>query len=518
MDSVQLPNKFNIMENGMKASSRAGIAMTGVWLILATILAWGVWPAGAVSFDTIDVPDAPETYISAINKSGVMTGFYVVTVNSTRVAHGFTYDGSSFRWIDIPGASNTRLYGINDSGRFVGLYTVGTTMHGFVHDGVNHQTIDVPGASSTRVYGINNAGVVVGSFDDSQGTHGFVYDGVNFTTLNAFGNATTRAMGINNNGKIVGFYVTTEGTTQYNHGFVYDGTNYTAIDFPGATHTFANGVNDAGTITGYYVSSSGTSMIYHGYTSNGVSHTTLDVPGATNTGLTNISSTGRLTGFYRNSSSSTLHGCVSSVATPVNLLHYFVPAPLPRWCRYSYLTPAGFPGFTLRFTPVTSGKYAGKYRMGDWNTPGDELAVWRIVSWDLQSLFVYADSQIGDLPSPVSFSTVFPMNTPIPNPLPNETGIYWYFKTLPSLTVAAGTFKDVLLDIVLDSAYPPNAMNTALGLSVPYAVTCVTYYGRYIGELKMMDVEAQTGNINFSYQLQSTGPGGLPWLQFLLGH
>lgn len=258
-------------------------------------------------------------------------------------------------------------------------------------------------------------------------------------------------------------------------------------------------------------------MVSHGFTYDGGSPTTVDVLGATNTALTSINHTGRLTGYYRNTASSTLHGCVSSDTSSVNLLNYFIPNPLSRWCRYSYLSPAGFPGFTLRFTPITSGIYAGKYRMGDWNTPENELAVWRIVSWDQQLFYVYADSQIGDLPSPVSFSTVFPENTLYPNPLPGEEGIYWYFKALTSLTVAAGTYKDVLAFIVLDSAYPPNSMNTILGLTVPYAVTCVTYYGRSIGELKMMDVEAQTGNIRFSYQLQSTGVGGgMPGVLLLL--
>jgi hypothetical protein len=232
------------------------------------------------------------------------------------------------------------------------------------------------------------------------------------------------------------------------------------------------------------------------------------VPAAAAIGMTSISNKGRLTGYYRNSASSTLHGCVSSDTTPVNLVDYFLPNPLSRWCKYSYITPAGFPGFTLRFTPITSGPYAGKYLMGNWNSPGDELAVWRIVSWDAQAIYVYGDSQIGYLPSPVWFSTIFPQNTLVPNPLPGEEGIYWYFKIIPSLTLAAGTFNDVLIDIVLDSAYPPNSVNTALGLTVPYAVTCVTYYGPGIGELLMANVDAQTGNIVFSYQLQGTGVGG----------
>jgi hypothetical protein len=505
--AAKMAASSHVGEKGMQGKRRALAAISGVWLVLAAFLTWGVSPAAAVNFATIDFPGSPETYISGINQSGLMSGFYIEMQGTTRIAHGFTSDGANFRTINIPGASQTRAYGINDSGHFVGFYISGAT-HGFIHDGVSYQTFDAPGATNTWIYGINNHGVIAGAFQDSQGTHGFIYDGVNFTPLNASGTAPTRALGINNYGNVVGSYTTTVGTTSYFHGFLYNGVSYTPIEIPGATNTYATGINDSGTVAGYYLQGSGSTMASHGFTLTGGSLTTVDVPGATNSSLTSITPLGRLTGFYRDTASSTLHGCVSIDTTPVNLLNYFVPTPLSRWCRYSYLTPAGFPGFTLRFTPIASGPYAGKYRMGDWNTPEDELAVWRIVSWDAQALYVYGDSQIGYLPSPVWFSTTFLQNTPIPNPLPGAEGIYWYFKTIPSLTVAAGTFSDVLLDIVLDSAYGPNSMNTALGLTVPYAVTCATAYGRGIGELAMMDVEAQSGDIRFSYQLQSTGIGG----------
>jgi len=478
-----------------------------------------------VSFDTIDYPGVPATFVSSVNQSGLMSGFYMTVEGTTSIAHGYTYNGADFRIIEIPGASQTRVYGLNDSGTFVGFYITDAT-HGYIHDGVSHRPFDIPGAQHTWVYAINNQGKVAGAFQDAQGIHGFIADSsdsANYTPINASGTAPTRVLGINNDGKAVGFYLLTVGTATYAHGFVYNGVTCTPIDYPGAAHTYTAGINEAGTIAGYYLLGSGSTTTAHGFTYNypGGTPAIVDVPGATISCLTSINKQGRLTGYYRDSASTTLHGCVSgsSTTTPVNLVDYFLPNPLSRWCRYTYTNPAGFPGFTLRFTPITSGPYAGKYRMGDWHTPEDELAVWRIVSWDAQAIYVYGDSQIGYLPSPVWFSTIFPLDTPIPNPLPGEAGIYWYFKAIPSLTVAAGTFNDVLIDIVLDSAYPPNSANTALGLTVPYAVTCVTYYGRGIGELLMADVDAQTGSIMFSYQLQSTGVGGggsIPAVELLL--
>lgn len=47
---------------------------------------------------------------------------------------------------------------------------------------------------------------------------------------------------------------------------------------------------------------------------------------------------------------------------------------------YGYTQPPGIPDFTVAITAVTSGTYAGKYRMGDYRYP-DGSILWRIVSW-----------------------------------------------------------------------------------------------------------------------------------------
>jgi probable HAF family extracellular repeat protein len=509
----------------MKGKGRVLTALAGSCLILVVILSWRVFPAAAqwMSFDILDAPGGPDTYIMGINNTGHMAGYTAISQGSTRIYHGFIYDGVNFTLIDIPGATSTRVKGINDSGRFVGHYTT-EAQHGFIHDGVSYQTLDVPNAQNTRINGINNQGTVVGSFDDAQGTHGFVYDGAVFKTLN-FGylGSKTHITGINNQGKMVGF----TGNTTYIRSFMYDGAKVSYFEVGGEYFTYATGINDSGIIVGYFGSYSPGGFITDGSTpylplENWVLAAFPDLWG---NALSSINNSGRLVGYYQSDKTGQppgkYHGTVANIG-PVNLTNYFIPKPLSRWCRYSYLNPPGFPGFTLRFTRLASGNYAGKYYNGDWNTPEDELAKWRILSWDEKSFYAYADSQIGDLPEPATFPTSYFLNFKLDDPLPYSGGLYWYFKTLPSLTVAAGTFEDVLIFIVLDHTYPPNAMNDALGLNrieISKAVTSVTYYGRAIGELKMMDVDAQTGDIRFSYELQSTGDGGgggIP-LQLLLG-
>jgi len=196
---------------------------------------------------------------------------------------------------------------------------------------------------------------------------------------------------------------------------------------------------------------------------------------------------------------------------------YWIPKPLNRWCSYSYLSPVGFTGFTIRISPITSGKYAGKYYWGDWNVPQNETDVWRIVSWDSTNFYLHASQLGGDFPSPVVIPRICSLDTIIPSPIPGDTHCPWYYTFRPNLTVPAGTFKDVLLDLVLDTDYPPNSMNTALELSLPHAVTYVGVFAKGIGEIWSADIDAASGAIRYSYQLQSTGissafPAMLPLL------
>lgn len=211
-----------------------------------------------------------------------------------------------------------------------------------------------------------------------------------------------------------------------------------------------------------------------------------------------------------------LLAAATAQAATVDLFDYMMPMPLKRWCSFSFLLPVGFPGFTTRVSPITSGKYAGKYYWGDWNIPPNENNAWRIVGWDATNLYMYA-SQAGDFPNPVVIPRVQLLDTIIPSPIPGNTDYPWYYTFRSSLTVPAGTFNNVLLDLVLDNHYPPNSVNAILGLGSIPAITSVTYLAQGIGEILTADIDAASGDTIYCYQLQSTGvPSYLPALMMLL--
>jgi len=208
---------------------------------------------------------------------------------------------------------------------------------------------------------------------------------------------------------------------------------------------------------------------------------------------------------------------IMAQAATVDLFDYMIPTPLKRWCNYTYLSPVGFSGFTLRVSPITSGKYAGKYYWGDWNLPGNETDAWRIISWDATQVYMWASQLGGDFPNAVIIPRIPPLDTIVPTPTPDAADYPWYYTFRSSLTVPAGTFNDVLLDLALDINYPPNSMNAYLGLNSIPAITYVTYYAKGIGEIWNADIDAATGDIRYNYVLVSTGvSSSLPALPLLL--
>lgn len=134
------------------------------------------------TYTSIAVPGAVLTYAEAINKHGVIAGYYFDTIGNS---HGFTWDKGSITTIDYgDGYPNTYLAGIDDSGVIVGGYgsemTVGSVSypweHGFLYSGGTFSTFDAPFGDVviTSPFAMNNNGEVVGTYVDSQGmNYGF---------------------------------------------------------------------------------------------------------------------------------------------------------------------------------------------------------------------------------------------------------------------------------------------------------------------------------------------------------
>ena len=245
------------------------------------------------TFTAIDAPDAGTdgtqgqgTYPGSqsgpytINQAGVITGFYVDSLNGQ---HGFvrTTDGTITEF-DAPNSFFTFPYAINQAGVIVGDYgdTVTGNVRGFVRDPDGTITaFDAPNAGTspgqgTFPGGITASGTFSGNYQDSSNVnHGFVGVPGDFTTFDAPGAGTgmvppgqgTFIDGSNPSGAITGFYADGSGV---NHGFVRAKQGaITTFDAPGAgTSTLQGtvpvGINPSGAITGSYVDGSGVS---HGF-------------------------------------------------------------------------------------------------------------------------------------------------------------------------------------------------------------------------------------------------------------
>ena len=85
------------------------------------------------------------------------------------------FDGSTYTTIDFPGSLNSYLTGINDSGQLAGFYLDSTLVnHGFVLDHGTFNAVDYPGGTHTFPAGMNTSGFVVGAWKDTDfNIHGF---------------------------------------------------------------------------------------------------------------------------------------------------------------------------------------------------------------------------------------------------------------------------------------------------------------------------------------------------------
>ncbi|MBU4234421.1 MAG: hypothetical protein L6277_13650 [Desulfobacterales bacterium] len=186
-----------------------------------------------------------------------------------------------------------------------------------------------------------------------------------------------------------------------------------------------------------------------------------------------------------------------------------------QWSSFIFSYPYILSIFFVTLNVEMSGDYVGKYRMGDFATPDATRCIWVIFDWDATNLNLYATSN-GKIDPPARLPRVMPLDTLIDNPLEADVG--WYLAKLPSLTVPAGTFQDVLVWFVLDKTTDPNLVNFEYGLSsLPYGITHVRWYGRGLGELQELKVEAATGAtqmlfVLYDYGSKSTTP---PYLLLL---
>jgi len=153
--------------------------------------------------------------------------------------------------------------------------------------------------------------------------------------------------------------------------------------------------------------------------------------------------------------------------------------------------------FTWVLEEITTGDNAGRMKLGD-DTSG--------YIYDVTESFVTLYEVPGVvLDPPVLIPEL--NNTNMVIDLGDKSVVIYLAE--PDITVPAGTFNDVLVEVWLDPDEDPNSMNTSLGLDglTSYAVTDVCWFVKGVGLVKFYGVEATTGeNDGSGYELTDYSP------------
>jgi hypothetical protein len=187
-------------------------------------------------------------------------------------------------------------------------------------------------------------------------------------------------------------------------------------------------------------------------------------------------------------------------ATDINILPYYAAGHVGDFWTYAFISPQGQDDFTAYLTQVTSG--LGKYRLGNYidiiDLPREQFFIFDLTAG---GIIVYA-TELGPLPQPVTMNAVQKLDEVVSSPFPGDTSP-WYFQRIPSLTVLAGTFHDVLVHITLGD-FPPTKANDDFGLQkLSQGVTHVEWLAAGKGKIQDRDYNDQ-GDILFEYQLKAT--------------
>lgn len=252
---------------------------------------------------TVDYPNAFETDCNAVNRNGVIVGFYV---DNSGVDHGFTRIAGVLSSVDVSGSIGTLLYGVNLT-HAVGWYTDNTgIVHGFSIDTKGDvKTLDPPGSTMTNAWAINASNQIVGTYTDSSGVfHGFLFANGKYTSYDAPSSILTEITGINDAGDIVGIFDDSSGVE---HGFALVRGKFTQIDYPGSgvAVTATDRVNNLGEIVGLWGTS--TSGPFSGYAAKGGVFTDVVYPGSFETRVRGVNDKGVIVGRYTDQSG-VIHG------------------------------------------------------------------------------------------------------------------------------------------------------------------------------------------------------------------
>lgn len=237
------------MKNWKAASS---LLLCSFWFSCTALAADA--PSLTFTFKTYSVPGALQTWLTGINNSGVIVGYYL---DQQTNAHGFSLTSGKFQQIDDPNGDQTQIFGINSSGAIVGAYhdpcIEELCYEGFVFEGGKFTDIGPPwfrhppedDAPQSVAYGINDSGIIVGQAGDGFGSEvGFLLKNHKYKQLTVPHANGELAVGINNAG-----LVTVNWATSTSSGAsIYNGRTFKNINVPGGGDSFAGGINNLGDV------------------------------------------------------------------------------------------------------------------------------------------------------------------------------------------------------------------------------------------------------------------------------
>ena len=212
---------------------------------------------------------------------------------------------------------------------------------------------------------------------------------------------------------------------------------------------------------------------------------------------------------------------LTASATPaadINLVPYYATGGDGDWWTYRFVqVPASIsnPAFTLEVTMVQTLLPGNYYKIGPDPQDWPNATTYRYGNADATHIYLYDAS--GTLQDTIY--GIVPLDTLIDSPFPNNVGSKAYFTLLPSFTVIAGTYTDILLYITLDTDFlyrtaANEYLYNLVGLpeNIDIAVTHISGTVCNLGEIINVDIDAATGNLLYEYQLVATSvpvPGAL---------
>jgi len=294
--------------------------------VAATVVAWSIGPAQAVTYNVVNIVDPLNpTFTQAL---GINDASTIVGYGNATVFNGFQLVlppvPANFARQNVPGADGgTQVVGVSGAGTTVGFsITMGVT-NGFAQNGGTFTTVDQPGTAFNQLLGINKSGTTAAGYSSVMPdgatlqkaytvSGGPTFTSPVFTSIDAalvaqFGpNFNSQATGVNDTGTVVGFFLPTATTSV---GFLDQTGMITQIDPFGSNFTQALGINNSGEIVGFEVDAMG---FQHGYVDIRGVPQVFDPPGSVNTTINSVNNLGQIVGFFTDANENT----IGFVATP----------------------------------------------------------------------------------------------------------------------------------------------------------------------------------------------------------